>query len=71
MKMTPRSRLVPYITAREGDVADSFVSLRPTFDATGRPHLSYWDETRQDHAVNGVLWSRVSQSIGDDGLLGR
>lgn len=37
-------------------------------DATGRARLGYWDETRQDRDVNGVLWSRVSQSIGDDGL---
>ncbi|MET9669637.1 hypothetical protein ABZY19_30450 [Streptomyces sp. NPDC006475] len=68
MKPASRDCLVPYITAREGEEADSFLSLRATFDATGRSRLGYWDEGRDDRDVRGVLWSRVSQSIGDNGL---
>ncbi|WP_369228787.1 hypothetical protein AB5J56_00190 [Streptomyces sp. R21] len=68
MKTLPRSCLVPYITAREGEEADSFLSLRAAFDRTGAARLGYWDETREDRDVRSVLWSRVSQSIGDDGL---
>ncbi|NGO66831.1 hypothetical protein [Streptomyces boncukensis] len=60
--------LVPYITAREGEEADSFLSLRATFDAAGVARLGYWDETREDRDVRGVLWGRVSQSIGPDRL---
>lgn len=68
MNTVSRGCLVPYITAREGEEADSFSSLRATFDATGRARLGYWDESPEDRDVRGVLWGRVSQSIGDGGL---
>lgn len=68
MNTIRRSCLVPYITAHEGEEADSLLSLRATFDAAGVARLGYWDETREDRDVRGVLWARVSQSIGDDGL---
>ncbi|MGW8889101.1 hypothetical protein [Streptomyces sp. NPDC055749] len=68
MNTKPGSCLVPYITAREGEEADSFLSLRATFDRTGTARLGYWDEGREDRDLRGVLWSRVSQSIGDDRL---
>ncbi|MGW7067095.1 hypothetical protein ACWGII_18750 [Streptomyces sp. NPDC054855] len=68
MTTVPRNHLVPYITAREGEEADSFLSLRAAFYAGGSPRLGYWDETKDDRDVRGVLWARVSQSIGDDRL---
>lgn len=68
MKTVERSYLVPYITARGGEEADSFLSLRATYDGAGVHRLGYWDESTEDRDVRGVLWSRVSQSIGDDGL---
>ncbi|WP_432104184.1 hypothetical protein [Streptomyces sp. bgisy091] len=63
-----RSCLVPYITARDGEEADSFLSLRANFDEAGRARLGYWDEGTGDRDVRGVLWGRVSQSIGGDGM---
>ncbi|MWA07685.1 hypothetical protein [Streptomyces sp. BA2] len=66
--MKNNSRLVPYITAREGEEADSFLALRASFDSEGHSRLAYWDETRQDRDVRGTLWARVSQSIGADRL---
>lgn len=68
MNTLASSRMVPYITARDGEEADSFLSLRATFDPAGMARLGYWDESREDRDVRGVLWGRVSQSIGDDGL---
>ncbi|MFC8640047.1 hypothetical protein ACFUC2_04725 [[Kitasatospora] papulosa] len=68
MSTIVRACLVPYITARDGEEADSFLSLRATFDGAGAPRLGYWDESAKDRDVRGILWSRVSQSIGDDGL---
>ncbi|WP_371790411.1 hypothetical protein OG285_06020 [Streptomyces sp. NBC_01471] len=59
---------VPYITARVGEEADVFLSLRATFGSAGIARLGYWDETRDDRDVRGVLWGRVSQSIGEEGL---
>lgn len=66
----------PLRAVQHGSPADTPPVTLPTVpcahsrlcDATGRARLGYWDETRQDRDVNGVLWSRVSQSIGDDGL---
>ncbi|MFJ8953514.1 hypothetical protein ACIRO1_25705 [Streptomyces sp. NPDC102381] len=67
--MSPDSKcLVPYVTGRQGEEADSFLSLRATFDAKGVARLGYWDETTEDRDVRGVLWGRVSQSIGADRL---
>lgn len=65
---TTNKHLVPYITAREGEEADSFLALRASFDATGRPRLGYWDELPRDRDVRGVLWGRLSQRLGHDGM---
>ncbi|MGW5731734.1 MULTISPECIES: hypothetical protein [Streptomyces] len=65
---TMRSSVIPYITAREGEEADSLPALRASFDAAGVSRLSYWDETAQDRDVRGVLWARVTQSLGADRL---
>lgn len=62
------SRLVPYITSRDGEEPDSQLALRAFFDGAGRSALGYWDECREDRDQRGVLWSRCSQSIGVDGV---
>ncbi|WP_331752372.1 hypothetical protein [Streptomyces sp. NBC_00829] len=64
----PATRLVPYITAREGEEADSLLSLRADFSSDGQSRLGYWDESAQDRDTRGVLWGRCSQMIGPDGL---
>lgn len=66
--MSTVSRLVPYITAREGEEPESYLALRASFDGAGRSALGYWDESREDRDPQGVLWGRCSQSIGVDGL---
>lgn len=66
--MSTVSRLVPYITAREGEEPESILALRATFDRAGRSALGYWDESREDRDPRGVLWGRCSQLIGRDGL---
>ncbi|MFE7400660.1 hypothetical protein [Streptomyces sp. NPDC057557] len=66
--MSTVGRLVPYITAREGEEPESILALRATFDRAGRPALGYWDESREDRDSRGVLWGRCSQLIGRDGL---
>ncbi|GGV62924.1 hypothetical protein GCM10010277_68640 [Streptomyces longisporoflavus] len=65
---TTKHGVVPYITAREGEEADSFLALRASFDEAGRSRLAYWDEIPADRDVRGVLWARVSQAIGADRL---
>ncbi|MET8676123.1 hypothetical protein ABZW18_00575 [Streptomyces sp. NPDC004647] len=62
------NRLIPYITAREGEEADSLLALRASFGTDGRSCLGYWDETREDRDLRGALWGRCSQSIGLDGM---
>ncbi|MGW5248814.1 hypothetical protein ACWEQN_34240, partial [Streptomyces sp. NPDC004129] len=62
------SRLVPYITSREGEHPDLLLSLRGTHGPDGRLQLGYWDELREDRDLRGVLWGRCSQTIGADGL---
>ncbi|MFI5753119.1 hypothetical protein ACIBBE_46655 [Streptomyces sp. NPDC051644] len=66
--MSTASRLVPYITAREGEEPESHLALRATFDSAGRSALGYWDETQEDRDPRGVLWGRCSQLIGRDGI---
>lgn len=61
-------RLIPYITAREGEEADSALTLRARFGYDGVPQLAYWDEGPGDRDPHGVLWARCSQSIGPDRL---
>ncbi|MGC5004832.1 hypothetical protein [Streptomyces sp. DT203] len=66
--MSTVSRLVPYITARQGEEPESSLALRASFDGAGRSALGYWDESQEDRDPLGVLWGRCSQSIGRDGL---
>ncbi|MFE7354890.1 hypothetical protein ACFU8Q_17225 [Streptomyces sp. NPDC057543] len=66
--MSRVSRLVPYITAREGEEPESVLALRATFDGAGRSALGYWDESQEDRDPRGVLWGRCSQLIGRDGM---
>ncbi|MFC9620086.1 hypothetical protein ACFTXM_08840 [Streptomyces sp. NPDC056930] len=66
--MSTVGRLVPYITAREGEEPESHLALRATFDRAGLSALGYWDESREDRDPRGVLWGRCSQLIGRDGL---
>lgn len=62
------TRLVPYITGREGERPDLLASLRGTQGADGRFQLAYRDETPDDRDLRGVLWGRCSQNIGTDNL---
>ncbi|MFF3332642.1 hypothetical protein ACFYWX_24300 [Streptomyces sp. NPDC002888] len=70
MNTTPvtASRLVPYITARHGEQADSLsnLSLRP-----GGKGLFYLDERPRDRDERGVLWARCSQSRDGNEIIGR
>jgi len=60
--------IVPYITGREGEEADSLLSLCFRRGEDGQQRLSYIDEEPSDRDLRGVLWGRVSQSIGSDRL---
>lgn len=62
------SRLVPYITARQGEEADwlSNLRLRP-----GGKGLFYLDEGPGDRDERGVLWARCSQSRLGNAIVGR
>jgi hypothetical protein len=64
----PAGRLVPYITARQGEQADSLLnlSLRP-----GGKGLFYLNEGPGDRDERGVLWARCSQSRYGNELTGR
>ncbi|MGW0538042.1 hypothetical protein [Streptomyces sp. NPDC003032] len=56
-----------YVTLREGEEAASPLPLRTAFHLSGTPRLGYWDEQPEDRDTHGVLWTRVSQSLGPDG----
>ncbi|OIJ86421.1 hypothetical protein [Streptomyces colonosanans] len=58
--------VVPYITAREGEEADSLLNLRMRLGPDGRPRLGYMDEEPPDRDLRGTLWARYSQSLGSD-----
>ncbi|ORT61931.1 hypothetical protein [Streptomyces sp. CB03238] len=62
------TRLVPYITARHGEEADSLsnLSLRP-----GGKGLFYLNEGPGDRDERGVLWARCSQSRYGNEITGR
>jgi hypothetical protein len=64
----PADRLVPYITARQGEQADSLsnLSLRP-----GGKGLFYLNEGSGDRDERGVLWARCSQSRNGNDIVGR
>ncbi|MGW0776732.1 hypothetical protein ACWD01_24430 [Streptomyces sp. NPDC002835] len=62
------TRLVPYITSREGEDGELLAALRASFADDGRVRLGYWDETPDDRGPRGELWGRCSQNIGRDRL---
>jgi hypothetical protein len=62
------TRVVPYITAREGEQSEHLSALRASFGGDGRARLGYWDETPQDRGPRGELWGRCSQRIAPDRL---
>ncbi|MGX1541140.1 hypothetical protein [Streptomyces adustus] len=62
------TRLVPYITGREGEHPDLLASLGSAQGPDGRLHLAYHDEQNGDRDLRGVLWGRCSQYIGPDNL---
>ncbi|MGC0407705.1 hypothetical protein RKD31_000948 [Streptomyces sp. SAI-163] len=55
--------VVPYITARTGEQADSLLNLRMGRGPGGRPRLGYVDEDPRDRDLRGVLWARYSMSL--------
>ncbi|MPY32235.1 hypothetical protein FNH09_13360 [Streptomyces adustus] len=62
------TRLVPYITGREGEHPDLLASLHGTQGPDGRLQLAYRNEQNGDRDLRGVLWGRCSQNIGPDNL---
>ncbi|MEU6578168.1 hypothetical protein [Streptomyces sp. NPDC046805] len=64
----PDVRLVPYITSRDGEHPDLYLSLCGIHGPDGHLQLGYWDELPEDRDLRGVLWGRCSQAIGTDGL---
>lgn len=60
--------VVPYITAREGEEADSFLNLRVRIGPDRRPQLGYRDEEPPDRDLRGVLWARYSMSLDGYGM---
>ncbi|MDJ0380825.1 hypothetical protein [Streptomyces sp. G-G2] len=60
---TAPEAVVPYITAREGEEADSFLNLRMGRGPDGRPRLRYVDELPPDRDLKDVLWARYSMSL--------
>ncbi|MGW0778305.1 hypothetical protein ACWD01_32810 [Streptomyces sp. NPDC002835] len=62
------NRLVPYITAREGEDGELLAALRASFGGDGRSRLGYWNETVEDRGPRGELWGRCSQNLGPDRL---
>lgn len=61
--------VVPYITARAGEVAVPLSALRAAADPQdGRPRLGYRGEAEGDRDLRGVLWARCAEVRGADGL---
>ncbi|WP_258177144.1 hypothetical protein [Streptomyces solincola] len=63
MTATAAEVVVPYITAREGEEADSLLSLNVRLGPDRRPRLGYVDEAAPDRDLRGVLWARYSMSL--------
>ncbi|WP_447035770.1 hypothetical protein [Streptomyces sp. DSM 118878] len=61
------SRVIPYITAREGEEADILANLRALPGPRGREQLCYVDESPADRDQQGVLYARYSMSMGTFG----
>ncbi|MET9967922.1 hypothetical protein ABZZ80_18850, partial [Streptomyces sp. NPDC006356] len=64
----PADRLVPYITARQGEQADSLSNLSLRAGGKG---LFYLNEGPGDRDERGVLWARCSQSRCGNDIVGR
>ncbi|MER6236689.1 hypothetical protein ABT185_11555 [Streptomyces clavifer] len=64
MTITAADLVVPYITAREGEEADSLLNLNVRIGPDRRPRLGYKDEAGPDRDLRGVLWARYSMSLG-------
>ncbi|MFE5078146.1 hypothetical protein [Streptomyces halstedii] len=64
MTITAADLVVPYITAREGEEADSLLNLNVHIGPDRRPRLGYKDEAGPDRDLRGVLWARYSMSPG-------
>ncbi|MET7931607.1 hypothetical protein ABZT43_48970 [Streptomyces sp. NPDC005349] len=60
--------VIPYITLRRNEEAESFLMLCARMEDDRQMRLAYMDEEREDRDLHGVLWSRVSQSLGADRL---
>ncbi|MFE4254369.1 hypothetical protein ACFRU3_33685 [Streptomyces sp. NPDC056910] len=60
--------VVPYITLRRDEEAESFLMLCARMEDDRQSRIAYMDEEREDRDLHGVLWSRVSQSLGTDRL---
>ncbi|MFE1289651.1 hypothetical protein [Streptomyces sp. NPDC058751] len=61
------SRLVPYITHREGEYGGLESDLTLGTNAFGAMRLAYQDETPADRGPRGELWARCSQSLNAAG----
>lgn len=64
MTTTAADLVVPYITARDGEEADSLLNLNVRIGPDRRPRLGYKDEAEPDRDLRGVLWARYSMSLG-------
>ncbi|MFF2411974.1 hypothetical protein [Streptomyces sp. NPDC058092] len=61
------SRLVPYITSREGEYGALESELTLSMNVFGSVRLAYHDETPADRGPRGELWARCSQSVDTSG----
>ncbi|MFB6505643.1 hypothetical protein ACFC07_21870 [Streptomyces sp. NPDC056099] len=61
------SRLVPYITSREGEYGALESELTLSMNAFGAVRLAYQNETPEDRGPHGELWARCSQSLNASG----
>ncbi|WP_306324023.1 MULTISPECIES: hypothetical protein [unclassified Streptomyces] len=63
---TTAHTVVPYITIRRTEQAESFLMLGARTEDDGRSRLAHLDEERDDRDLHRVLWARVCQSLGPD-----
>jgi hypothetical protein len=61
------SRIVPYITSREGEYGGLESELTLSMNAFGAVRLAYQNETAEDRGPRGELWARCSQSLDPSG----
>lgn len=60
-------RLVPYVTAREGEYGGPESELTLSVNAFGTARLAYPNEAPGDRGPRGELWARCSQSLDASG----